>query len=79
MELLWSRRLEFTDTGRYLCTAVNSNGSSTATLDLLVRCECRSGGNSLNYDVLTCSANMCGIDIVDSCVYFNCSRQTGND
>ena len=39
-ELLWQRALQYTDSGTYRCTASNGFGTSDATLDLLVRCEC---------------------------------------
>lgn len=39
LNLVWSRDLLYTDSGQYLCTAKNSNGSSTARLDLFVRRE----------------------------------------
>ena len=39
LDLVWGRSLAYTDSGQYPCNAVNSNGSSTATLDLLVRCK----------------------------------------
>ena len=39
VELVWSRSVDYADSGHYLCTAANSNGLSTATLDLLVRRE----------------------------------------
>ena len=44
--LVWSRPLEYEDSGQYLCSAMNSVGSSAATLDLLVRSE------SFNYNSL---------------------------
>ena len=36
-ELRWSRTLRFTDSGSYMCMAVNDNGTSIAELDVLVR------------------------------------------
>ncbi len=35
--LRWTRPLEYTDTGRYECTAESTTGPSTTVLDLLVR------------------------------------------
>ena len=35
--LVWNRRLEYTDSGLYECTAQNSQGSSVTRMDLLVR------------------------------------------
>ena len=45
LDLVWGRGLLYTDSGWYTCNAVNSNGSSVATLELLVRGEC--GYNNL--------------------------------
>ena len=37
--LLWARALQYTDSGNYTCNAANSAGTSSATLELLVRRE----------------------------------------
>lgn len=37
--LVWSRPLEYGDSGQYLCSAMNTAGNSAATLDMLVRSE----------------------------------------
>ena len=39
-ELRWLRPLEYTDSGLYQCRASNSNGTSVATLNLLVEGVC---------------------------------------
>ena len=41
MGLAWHRPLEYTDSGSYTCNAMNSVGSSSVTLDLLVKREYR--------------------------------------
>ena len=40
LALVWSRALQYTDSGNYVCNASNSVGSSAVRLELLVRCEC---------------------------------------
>ena len=37
VQLRWEREMDFTDSGSYVCRASNSNGTSTATLELLVQ------------------------------------------
>ena len=37
VQLRWQREMDFTDSGFYVCRASNSNGTNTATLELLVQ------------------------------------------
>lgn len=39
INLVWSRPLEYSDSGRYHCNVNNNNGSITTILDLLVKRE----------------------------------------
>ena len=52
LELRWSRNLRFTDSGSYVCMAVNDNGTSTAELDVLVRRKSILSGRGYEYDRL---------------------------
>ena len=40
VHLRWLRPMEFTDSGFYVCRASNSNGTSTAMLEVLVESKC---------------------------------------
>ena len=38
-QLVWGRRLEYDDLGRYECVSENILGTSVATMELTVQCE----------------------------------------
>lgn len=58
LNLVWTRPSLYTDSGEYMCTATNTRGSNTATINLLVSSEYFSIYSlvSISYSVLTVSS-----------------------
>lgn len=37
LKLEWNKKMDFSDSGKYICTGTNKNGDSTAVIDLIVK------------------------------------------